>query len=1260
MRIVIDLQSCQAANRNRGIGRYSMELSKAVAKRAAAGGHEAWIVLNGLFYDGLEKLKEEFKELVPPSRIAVFQVPGPVFDADTANGLRRKAAEATREDFIARLNPGIVHVASLFEGFIDDAVTSVGSYEKIPTAVTLYDLIPLIFKENYLSGNEPHKEHYYRKLQSLKNADLLFAISENSKRDAIRLLGIPEGRVINISGAADKRFRRLGLNEEDEKRIKKAYGISKPFVMADGGLDFRKNVEGLLMSYAKVPSAVRKEHELVIFGNILAPDRKRLLSLAESAGIKSGEIIFTGYISDGELVKLYNLAKLFVYPSFYEGFGLPPLEAMSCGCPAIGSNASSIPEVIGFQDALFDPSDPASVSRKISEALTEGPFREALKEHALRHAKLFNWDECARRVISGYEEMLEKTMPSGAGAVTAAADSARFYFRRKPKLAFISPLPPEKSGISDYSAELLPDLARYYDIDLVVSQKEVGGEWLSANFPILGVGDFIKKAGSYDRTLYQMGNSTFHEHMVGLIEKYPGTLVMHDFYLSNLFSYLDNTGETKNLYEKALYYSHGYKGLICEAEDYERSILDYPANKWMLDHADGVIVHSKYSIGLAGKFYGRAMADIFYHIPQLRKFDGGFMDRREARKKLGLKDGDFIICSFGIMGPYKLNDRLLSAWLSSGFAAKENAFLVFVGENNPGDYGSELLKKIKASRCGKRIKITGFVDADTYDAYLSAADAAVQLRTNSRGETSRAVLDCLSRGIPVIVNANGSAAEYPDDAAIKIPDGFADAELVEALELIGNDEAKRKLFSKNSIEYIRNVSSPAKIAASYMDAIEKSAANGKHARAGRLAKRLASVMNQEGTGGDIKLAAEAVSLNYSSGNTRQILVDISELAKKDAGTGIQRVTRSITRELLIDPPESYRVEPVYLNGADDYRYARKFTCSLMGLPDGPFEDGRAEAFPGDIFLFLDLNPYILPSRRDYLSFLKKSRVRTYFVIHDILSVSRPEFFSEGHYKIFLDWLDIVFEYGDGAVCVSRASADDVYGWLEKARPRRENNFYIGYSHNGADIPENIPAKEARADGLEKRMPLISSAPAFLMVGTVEPRKGHAQTLAAFEMLWKKGVAVNLVIVGRQGWSVDETAGRLRGHAENGRRLFWFEDADDGMLVSLYGDCDALLMASEAEGFGLPIVEAAQRGLPVIARDIPVFREIAGERAVYFSGKSPDDIAAVIESWLSIKKSGKVPDALGMTWLTWRQSAGKMMDIILNGDWYKTWTPRQRD
>jgi glycosyltransferase involved in cell wall biosynthesis len=175
-----------------------------------------------------------------------------------------------------------------------------------------------------------------------------------------------------------------------------------------------------------------------------------------------------------------------------------------------------------------------------------------------------------------------------------------------------------------------------------------------------------------------------------------------------------------------------------------------------------------------------------------------------------------------------------------------------------------------------------------------------------------------------------------------------------------------------------------------------------------------------------------------------------------------------------------------------------------------------------------------------------------------------------------------------------------------------------------------------------------------MVGTIEPRKGHLQTIKAFEQLWAKGVEINLVIVGGEGWkSVPDVQRRtipliietLRNHPELGRRLFWLEGISDEYLEMVYGASTCLIASSEGEGFGLPLIEAAQHGLPILARDIPVFREVAGDHAIYFSGSQAMDIATAIEEWLDRNDAGNVPSTANMPWQTGAESAEKILTCI---------------
>jgi len=180
---------------------------------------------------------------------------------------------------------------------------------------------------------------------------------------------------------------------------------------------------------------------------------------------------------------------------------------------------------------------------------------------------------------------------------------------------------------------------------------------------------------------------------------------------------------------------------------------------------------------------------------------------------------------------------------------------------------------------------------------------------------------------------------------------------------------------------------------------------------------------------------------------------------------------------------------------------------------------------------------------------------------------------------------------------------------------------------------------------------------FLMVGTVEPRKEHAQTLAAFERLWANGHDANLVIVGKQGWMVESLVERLRSHSEAGRRLFWLQGISDAYLERIHAASTCFVAGSLAEGFGLSLIEAARHRLPIIARDIPVFREVCGDHAFYFEGDKPEALAEAISTWLELYREGKAPSVEGMKVLTWEESTQQLLDVILGGNWYRTWTPK---
>ena len=1123
----------------------------------------------------------------------------------------------------------MVVVGSLFEGLGEDIATSVSQYVATPTAVILYDLIPLVFKDMYFPTTSATSDWYYKKLEQLKQAELLLAISESSGSAAVNLLGIAPDRVANISAGVDAHFQPRPVSPQDIKHFREVYGLTGRFIMYTGGIDLRKNIDGLIRAYARLGKMLRSTHQLAIVCAIQPEERSRLENLGASIGLASGEVVMTGYVPENDLLALYNGCTLFVFPSLHEGFGLPIVEAMQCGKAVIASNTSSLPEVVGRTDALFDPHDESAIAAKMQQALEDDVFRAELERHGPAQAARFTWDETAQRAISAIEKAVERE------ATTAPALSGK----ARKRLAYISPLPPERSGISAYSTELLPMLHKWYDIDVVNDQTQVDDAWISAHCKLRNVAWFRAHSGEFDRVLYHFGNSAFHQHMFDLLQEIPGVVVLHDFFMSGVKAW-----RGIDLLLKALQRSHGYRAVLdhFKSPSDNFAIWTYPANLAVLQNAIGMIVHSENSRRLADQWYGAGASADWDVIPHLRA--PSFADdvlRKEARRRIEVPEDALLLCSFGILGPMKLNDRLISAFMRSKLASNSNVYLIFVGENQDNAFGWELSETISQSGLNDRIRITGWCDTEKYNDHLNAGDVAIQLRCLSRGESSGTVLDCMGSGLATLVNAHGSLADIDRDCVIMLPDQFEDGDLITALETLAFDPSLRQTIADKGRRYIQEEHSPEKCAAKYADAIEKF-----------------HDMDTNGLGGLIRtLSREKFEANFAPAlaktlsrnfppkpRLRQLLVDVSELVQRDVRTGIQRVVRAILLQWLMNPPEGWCVEPVFATAERrGYFYARRFTCDFLGIEKAWAEDVAVDAWSGDIFIGLDLQPIIVPEQKEILEAWWRAGVDVRFVVYDLLPVLRPDCFVDGASAMQIRWLEFISRFS-GAVCISRAVADELRVWLNDHAATRTLPFAVDWFHLGADLMNTGPTRGLPADALVLQKKL-RKAPTFLMVGTIEPRKGHRQTLAAFERLWSEGVEANLVVIGKQGWHVEELIDRIANHAESGKRLHWLQSISDEYLELIYAASSCLIFASEGEGFGLPLIEAAQHKLPIIARDLPVFREIAGEHAFYFDGLRPDDLAAALTAWLGLYRENKQIRSDDIAWLTWEQSADMLLQRL---------------
>lgn len=1240
MRIVIDFQGAQSTgSKNRGIGRYTMSLVKAMARNC--GGNEIILALNGSFTASIEGIRSSFSGLLPQENIRPWYPVTPVSAMDPANKWRRYASELVREAFLASLDPDVILVTSLFEGLSDDAVTSIGRISnRIPTAVILYDLIPYINQHPYLD-NPDTKSWYLDKISHLQRAHLWLAISESSRQEGISYLNLSKDQSVNILTDADEHFGPVNISTEKESALRNTYGLNRPFVMYTGGIDHRKNIEGLIRAFSKLPTKLRETHQLAIVCSVQQESKESLEKLAKQQGLTDGNLILTGFVPEDDLIALYNLCSLFVFPSWHEGFGLPALEAMRCGAPVIGANTSSLPEVIGLEDALFDPHSDKEIADKIESALSDHAFRNQLLNNSRIQSEKFSWDKSADLAIKAMEGLsLENPIVKGSSSEQLDL----------PRLAYVSPLPPERTGIADYSAELLPLLSKYYRIDLVVTQENISNTWAIQNCPVRSVQWFVENADLFDRIIYHFGNSPFHQHMFDLVNQVPGIVVLHDFYLSGIVSSIDLHSDTPDYWAKELYKAHGYSALRdrFQSDNIHDVIWKYPSNLSVIQDSLGVITHSPNTLRLAQRWYGEDLSG-WKVIPLLRSSKRE-LEKVTARKSLGLKENDFLVCTFGLLNQTKLNDRLLRAWTKSSLSTDKDCFLVFVGENDPGSYGNELLTTIKKCETSGCIRITGWVDEDKYHEYLAAADVGVQLRTLSRGETSAAVLDCMNYGLPTIINANGSMADIDAECVWQLPDEFTDNQLVEALETLREDGEERNVLGDLAREVILQEHNPDKCAQEYYESIEEfynSAAVGLPS----LLKAISFESEGIPSVDEVKGLALCIANTFHPRNCkRQILVDISELVQRDAKSGIQRVVRSILNELLNNPPDGYRIEPVYGDINNRYYYARKFTSKFLGIPDTTLEDEPIEYRSGDVFLVLDLTAHLVSEYRAFYQLLRNDGVRVKFVVYDLLCVLMPNYFDPAMEKLFTRWLEVVSE-SDGALCISNSVANDLRDWVKANGHPRLTPFKIDWFHLGADVNNSKPS-EGLPENSENIIKLIHNQISFLMVSTLEPRKGHTQVLEAFERLWESGEEFNLVIVGKHGWLVETLANKIRIHPQLSKHLFWLEGISDEYLEKVYAAATCLIAASEGEGFGLPLIEAAQHKLPIIARELPVFREVALDYAYYFSSLDANGLAESIKEWVTLYSSDRHPKSDNMPWLTWKESAEQLTSVLLDGRNYQ--------
>lgn len=1244
-RWVFDLQACQTAgSAHRGVGRYSEALFEAIRARQET--IDLWAALGqGLPHrPALSGLRS--------NRVLELPAMPEEFGARKFRGGPRDELDGLMVSrCLAPLKADLVHVSHAFEGF-GDRVALPSHTLKAPGQVvsaTLYDLIPLLFQDHYFQSDE-FARWYHSRLDWLRQADLLLAISESSRQDAIELLGLDPQRIVTIHGGIGPQFRPADDRQGVRAALRAKYRLRERFILYTGGDDHRKNIGGAIRGYAELPGVMRAQTQLVIVCSMDASRREMYLDIGRRAGLADGDVVITGFVPEADLVAFYQSCDLFLFPSLYEGLGLPVLEAMACGAPTIGGNNSSIRELIGRPDAMFDAASGASIASAIAGVLADDGFAEALREHGRQRGPMFTWARSAGLAVEAMGEAVARNEQAGQRSALNG------WVPRK-RLAVLTPLPPCKSGIADYNARFLPFLARHFDIDLVVDDYDVSEPSITAAFPVLQARDFAKVAHLFDAILYEFGNSEFHRYMLPLLARFPGVVGLHDAYLSGLYGYLDFHLGDSGSYARTMVSVHGaqarrfYAPAMRHPEPNGGTMVELPCTKQVIDGALGVISHSPFNLEVARRHHPEGWAAPYRTIPQMvprpaRPRCSG----AELRRHLGLPEDAVLVTTFGHVAWTKWGDRLLEAFLASALKADARVHLLYVGELARDPFGRTLAENIDKAGLGTRIRVTGFLEDKDYADYLGVADLAIQLRTKSRGGTPKGVLDCLAHGVPVIVNDDASYRDYPDDVVVKLAADPSIDEIAAALARLVSSPETRSTYAAQGLRHVRAHHDPAHCASLYAAAIHEFIAREALCSPCRQADAAAPLLARAD---DTYRAATAFAaggaLEQRIWRRPRIYVDVSYIAVHDHETGIQRVVKKIVQHLYTTATAGIEAVAVHLvegrlQVASDWLKAKGL---LHPAERDAVEPGRDVEFArGDVLLMLDSSWGRYAEFHPHFARAREAGATVATVVYDLLPLRLPDgCFVDGGAAWFGNWLVDAIHSSDALIGISRAVALDLQDFIAET-PTLRHVPRLGFWHLGSDIADACSAPVAPGAAVAG----IGDRPFLLMVGTIEPRKCHDKALRAMERLWRSGSDLGLVIAGKHGWLREAFMDELRQHPEQGRRLHLVEHPSDADIQALYGKASGLMLLSLGEGFGLPLVEAANHGVPIVCSGLPVFREICGAYATYVPGLEPEQLAGSLRDWWASRQGGGVPDTRGMPRLTWAQSAEALCQVILKNEW----------
>jgi glycosyltransferase involved in cell wall biosynthesis len=765
LRLAVDLQALQIEGfADRGIGRY---IAGATAALARSGRVAAALLA---------------PELPPPSGLPVELAGTGLARWDSVGETRRLLS--AEEPLAHHIPAPFLHTAPTDPSVL--VTVPHWAETGVPRVVTLHDLIPLRHPEQYLP-TAAHLDRYRTRAAWVGSADLILTNSEYTRTEAIDLLDCDPSAVVTVGAGVSSFFTPSDGTDNELFRFWFPGLEHRPFVLTVSGSDARKGTARLIAAVSEVVRA-GVDVDLLVVGDLTSTWRDHLLGTAGAEGIEE-RVVLGGAVGDDLLRACYRRAVVSVMPSVAEGFGLPVLESAACGTPALASSTTALVEVAATTLATFDPTDTQSMATAIATAVTDEERRAEVLDAQRRLAGRSTWDEVARRTIAALDELAEHLPPP--------TSPARPLPRR---LALVGPLPPAGGGIGTHNARLVEATSALVALDTVTPMLAMpdlppGTGHIPAD--AFGVDS---RPASYDAVVYTLGNSHGHLPTVELALKYPGWLWLHEVRLPAIAVTALSQAEPEAFAARfGWLVERAYPGRApgAAAQRAGRSVLDLVEAgvglvPLLAERCRGLLVNSVVARRLVELDLAPLTAHPPIHVlpPPCPPVVDPIGERAPGRGGRGTDE----VVAFGIVSMAKRPDLLVDAVALAGCR------LSFVGPC-PAIMAQVVGDRAEARGIADRVTVTGAVDQVTWGRRLREAALAVQLRDSGSGESSGAVLECLSAGVPVLTNL-ATAAEYGEGTVAHLPSAEP-AVVAERIATLLEDEDQRGALSEAGLDFAR-------------------------------------------------------------------------------------------------------------------------------------------------------------------------------------------------------------------------------------------------------------------------------------------------------------------------------------------------------------------------------------------------------------------------------------------------------------------------